>query len=148
MITIVGTYLFGISRESVWLHLSDPDLLMEVIPGCESLVYNGVGEYKGTIRIGVPGLSGTYKTSIHTVETDPPRFCKYRGEVSGNSGTIIGNAEIYLSEDGDRCLLDYRAEGIITGALSKINSRYIEGLTQSLISHGINKLERRIISQK
>jgi carbon monoxide dehydrogenase subunit G len=148
LITIAGSYLFGISRKNVWPRLSEPNFLIDVIPGCVSLEYDGVGEYQGTIRIGVPGISGIYHTSVHTVETDPPRFCKYEGEVRGNSGTIIGNAEIYLKEDEDRCLLDYQAEGIITGALSKINSRYIEGFAQSLISHGISKLERRIISQK
>jgi carbon monoxide dehydrogenase subunit G len=147
LIRITGSYLFEISRENVWQHFLDPDFLLEIIPGCESLEYNDEGVYHGNIRIGVPGLSGNYLTRICTVEADPPRFCRYEGEVRRNNGCITGNAEIFLSEESDKCQIDYRAKGIITGALSKINSRFIAGIAHALIRHGISNFERKIIAE-
>ena len=114
------------------------------IPGCESLDYIGEGEYTGKIRLGLAGISGSYKTCILIVESDPPRYCRYEGEVNGKSGLISGDAKIYLSEDEDRCLNDYQPNGIITGALSNFTPSFIEGTAQIMIKHGLIKMDRKI----
>jgi hypothetical protein len=104
LIRLSGSYKFGVSREIVWPHIFDPKFLVDTIPGCESLDYIDEGEYTGKIRLGLAGISGSY---ILTVESDPPRYCRYEGEVHGKSGLICWEAKIYLSEDEDRCLIDY-----------------------------------------
>jgi hypothetical protein len=86
---------------------------MDIIPGCESLDYIGEGEYTGKIQLGLTGISGSYNTRILIGESDPPRYCKYEGEVNVKSGLISGDAKIYLSADEDRCLIDYQANGLI-----------------------------------
>lgn len=144
MIRLTGNFKFGVSREIVWPHIFDPKFLVDIIPGCESLNYIGEGEYTGKIRLGLAGISGSYNTRILIVESDPPRYCSYDGEVNDKSGLISGEAKIYLSEDEDRCLIDYQANGIITGALSHFNPRFIEGIAQTLIKHGLIKMDRKI----
>lgn len=146
MIRLTGSYKFGVSREIVWPHIFDPKFLVDIIPGCESLDYTGEGEYTGKMRLGLAGISGIYNTRILIVESDPPRYCRYDGEVNGKSGLISGEAKIYLSEDEDRCLIDYQANGIITGALSHFNLRFIEGIAQTLIKHGLAKMDRKIFA--
>lgn len=148
MIKITGSYVFRISRENVWPLLLDPEFLLDIIPGCETLDYKGEGEYRGNIRLGMPGLRGNFLTRICTVETDPPRFCRYEGEVRGKSGSITGNAKIFLSDNEGNCQIDYQAKGIITGALSYINSRYIESIARTMINHGISKMEKKFISEQ
>ena len=94
------------------------------------------------------GIRGSYNTHIYTVKSDPPKYCQYEGEVRGKSALITGDARINLSEDEDKCLVNYRAEGIITGALSHVNSRYIEGISQNLIKLGFRKMDRKLNSMQ
>jgi carbon monoxide dehydrogenase subunit G len=116
---------------------------VDTIPGCESLDYIDEGEYTGKIRLGLAGISGSY---ILTVESDPPRYCRYEGEVNGKSGLICWEAKIYLSEDDDWCLIDYQANGIITGAFSHFNPHFIESIAQTLIKHGLIKMDRNCLT--
>ena len=144
LINISGNHIFGAPREKLWPLLFDPNNLMEIIPGCKSLEVNEKGNYHGKIQIGLAGISGNFITNIRIVDTDPPQFCRFSGEVSGSSGVITGSAEIILAEEDENCLIVYNANGIITGALGYFNPRYIEGITQTLIKHGLNKLERNL----
>jgi hypothetical protein len=117
---------------------------VDIVTGCESLNYIGEGEYTGKLRLGLAEISGSYKTRILIVESDPPRYCRYDGGVNGKSGLISGDAKIYLSDNEEKCLIDYQANGIITGALWHFNPGFIEGIVQTLIKHGLIKMDRKI----
>jgi carbon monoxide dehydrogenase subunit G len=141
MIKIAGTYKLASPVDQVWPRIFDVQSLMSLIPGCQQLEEVAPGEYRGQIQVGVAGMSGTYATTVRVVESDPPRLCRFAGEVSGTAGTITGEASFRLTEvDGGHSLLEYEAQGMITGALGKLSPRFVEGVARTLLNMGLAKL--------
>ncbi|MGB3702370.1 MAG: SRPBCC domain-containing protein [Anaerolineales bacterium] len=148
MINISDEYTFESSREVVWSNLLNPDFLIDIIPGCEHLGIDENGEYHGEIKIGLAGISGSYTTRITITDIKPPEYCNLKGEITGKSGFVTGQVEIQLFEEGDSCRMVYQGTGIITGALSHLNSRFLVGIAQSLITNGLGKMNNRILSER
>jgi carbon monoxide dehydrogenase subunit G len=144
-IMIQGSHKMGVSAEKVWPILFDPKGLMELIPGCQDLKRDQTGEYKGTIRIGIAGVAGSYSTTVRILETQPPHSCNMTGEIYSNTGTIKGEAQFFVEGDENSCILSYSAKGIITGAISKISPRFIEGVIGTLIRFGLDACERKLL---
>jgi carbon monoxide dehydrogenase subunit G len=44
-------------------------------------------------------------------------------------------------------LIEYRAKGMITGALAKLSPRFVEGVAQTLIKLGLASLNRQLQAQ-
>ena len=146
MLEIQGECELEANREKIWPLLFDPETLITLIPGCLTLEEVEQGYYRGQIHIGIAGIGGTYDTSVRVVETNPPEYCLFSGEVIGKSGLITGKAEINLIELNSTCRIKYQVSGIITGALSKFNSRYVENIAQSFIKLGLSRLDQKIVS--
>jgi carbon monoxide dehydrogenase subunit G len=134
-----------VTRAEIWPLIFDPECLIKLIPGCEELKRVNENEYKGVVRVGIAGVSGKYNAIVRLIELDPPNFCRFEGEIIGNTGIVQGEASFQL-KDKDQCsVVTYRASGTITGALSKISPRFIEGVLNSLIKLGLNTCEKNIL---
>lgn len=146
MINISGNYLLESPRQRVWPLLFEPDWLMGMIPGCEELVQVAPNEYRGQIRVGLAAVSGVYDTCVLIKEIELPYICCFEGEVIGSTGTIKGEATFRLEDSGQNCNLTYTAKALISGALAKLNPRFIEGAVQTLMQIGFMKMNQRLRS--
>ena len=146
MINISGNYLLESPRQRVWPLLFEPDWLMGMIPGCEELVQVAPNEYRGQIRVGLAAVSGVYDTCVLIKEFEQPYACCFEGEVIGPTGTIKGEAIFHLDDTGQSCKLNYTANALITGALAKLNPRFIDGAVQTLLQIGFRKMNQRLRS--
>jgi carbon monoxide dehydrogenase subunit G len=147
MIRIAGSYTFDTPPENIWPRIFDPESLMGLIPGCQAIEQVSADEYRGQIDIGLPAIVGTYHTAVRLVEHDEPQYCTFEGEVDGATGSIKGTASFRLKEvNGQKTLLEYEGQGLITGALGRLSSRFIEGVAQTLIKQGLARLNRELKS--
>lgn len=103
-------------------------------------------EYRGKIRVGIAAVGGEYDTRVLITEIEQPYTCRFDGEVAGPTGTIKGVATFHLEDLGENCNLHYSSEALITGALSKLNPRLVEGSVQTLMHFGLKKLNLRLKS--
>lgn len=148
MIEIVGSYELEAPIDEVWPRIFDPRALMSLVPGCQQLEQVSPDEYRGQIQVGIAAVSGTYDTYIKVVKRDPPHGCCFEGEVSGATGTIKGEASFTFKEvEAQDNLIEYRAKGMITGALAKLNPRFVEGVAQTLIKLGLANLNKQLQAQ-
>ena len=53
-----GSYTFGAPRDVVWDALLDPEVLANILPGCEKLEQVGDNQYTGSIKIRVGPVQG------------------------------------------------------------------------------------------
>lgn len=134
------------TREELWPLLFDPGSLLEMIPGCYQLNKISETEYKGEMRIGLAGVSGRYSTVVRLKSVKPPEECSFEGEISGSAGEIKGEASFSLIQTDEGTRIGYLAQGIISGALSALSPRFIEGVVRTLINLGLERLGRRIRS--
>ncbi len=98
--------------------------------------------------MGIAAVSGTYDTYVRVVEHAPPHRCRFKGEISGATGTIKGEASFTLKEV-EECnnLIEYQAKGIITGALAKLSPRFVEGVALTLVKLGLANLNKQLQAQ-
>lgn len=122
----------------------DPKVLMQLIPGCQDLRQISDGVYEGVVNVGIGGIAGSYSTRVQIKESGPPDFCRFEGEIQGNTGTIKGEAAFRIEDQNGHSLVLYTATGVITGALSQISPRFIEGVVNSMIKLGLAACEKRL----
>lgn len=149
MVEIVGSYQLEASIDEVWPHIFDPTSLMSLIPGCQQLEQVGPDEYRGRIQVVIAAVGGTYDSHVKVVERAAPHRCRFEGEVSGSAGRVRGSASFILREveGGNNSFIEYQAKGMITGALAKLNPRYVEGIARTLINQGLVNLNQRLRDQ-
>ena len=135
-------------RGEVFAAICDPDALLEVIPGCREIERVTDTEYRGLLSLRLPGIVGTYRTTVRLVDTDPPARGRMEGEVVGTLGSIRGEATFRLTETAGGTTVEYDGRATIDGPLARLDSRFIEGLAGSLINQGLGTLEARLVRDR
>jgi carbon monoxide dehydrogenase subunit G len=142
--TIADDYTFDAPAEALWTAIFDTETLKDLIPGCTRLEQTGPDTYHGEIRLGIAAVSGSYEMDVTVAERDAPHHCRMLGEVSGPTGAMKGEASFTLEEADGQTRLAYDGKAVISGALAKMSPRFVEGVAQTLIRHGLGKLGKRV----
>ena len=145
---IAGSYALDAIRSEVWPRVFDPASLVSLIPGCQRLERESANEYRGSLLLGLPSVSGSFETHVRILEQRDPSYCRFQGEISGPTGVVTGTVSFSLKELDGRTQLDYEAEGIVTGALAKMPARFLEGVIRTLLAQGLAKLNRELGRQE
>lgn len=141
---IANQYTFAAPRERIWPLIYDPAALAGLIPGCEKLEQVSPDEYRGQIQLRLPAVVGTYQTYVRLLERQEPSYCLFEGEVQGAPGSIKGTASFSLKEMTEQeTLMTYEGQAVISGPLGQLNSRFIEGIANTLIKQGLAKLNQQ-----
>ena len=142
-----GRHDFAAPPEAVYAAICDPQVLMAVIPGCETVREVRPGEYEGYINLRLPGAVGRYRTSVRLVDVDEPARAGLQGRVEGAMGSINGRADFILEPMSAGTHMEYTGGGVIQGPLARLDSRFAERLAESLIEQGLRALERRLTAE-
>ena len=145
---ITGSYTFHGPKDKVWPLIYDPAALMELIPGCERLEQVSSNEYRGRMQVRFPGVTGSYNTYVKILERRAPHSSRFQGEVDGPAGSIKGTASFQLDDlENQQTVITYEGQAMISGALSKLSPRFVEGIAQTLLKQGLAALETQVQSQ-
>ncbi len=141
---IANRYTFTAPRERIWSLIYDPAALVAFIPGCESLEQVSPDEYRGQIQLRLPAVVGVYQTYVKLIEREEPGYCRLAGEVTGSPGAVKGTASFRLHPVSEEaCVIEYEGQAIISGPLGHLDSRFIEGIANTLIKQGLGKLNQQ-----
>jgi carbon monoxide dehydrogenase subunit G len=144
---LAGEHRFRASRHAVWQALLDPAALKEAIPGCERLERVGEDSYALTVKIGIAAIKGTYNGTVRITDQQPETSYRMLVTGEGKPGSVEGEAELQLSDDGEGTLVRYRGEVRARGAIARLGSRLLTGAAKLLIGQffkGMDaQLERR-----
>ena len=141
---VAGNTILDGTQECIWPLIYDPAALVAFIPGCEQLEQISPDEYRGRVHIRLPAVGGTYVTYVNLTERDEPNYCCFAGEVSVAAGSVSGTASFRLKAMEARTLLEYEGQALISGPLARLDSRFIEGVAQTLIKQGLSKLNQQV----
>ena len=92
------------------------------------------------LTLRVPALAGSYEILINVVENQAPRFCRLAGSARGPAGGVQGEGTFMLAPDVQKTVIAYDGEAQLTGPLGGMHPRFAEGVAQTLIRQGLNKL--------
>jgi carbon monoxide dehydrogenase subunit G len=141
---ITGSYTLHAPAEQVWPLIHDPTSLVSLIPGCDRLEAVGPNEYRGQMQIALPAVAGRYETCVKLLDAPAPYCIRLNGEIRGPAGAISGSAAFRLTVAGDHSLLEYEAQGMISGPLSRMDGRIAEGAARSLLNQGLASLDQQL----
>jgi len=141
---VAGSYKFDGSRESIWPLIYDPASLVSLIPGCDQIEQVNSDEYRGQVHVRLPAVAGTYTTFVKLIERNEPHYCRFEGEVNGSAGSIKGVASFKLEAVDSQTVMEYEGQAMISGPLAKLDSRFVEGIVQTLLKQGLAKLNKQI----
>jgi hypothetical protein len=96
------------------------------------------------MQIPVAAVAGTYSTYVRLLEDEEPYLTRFEGEMDGPAGAIRGKASFQLLAEEANSVLVYEGQGIISGPLGRMDGRFTESVTRSLISQGLANLDRRL----
>lgn len=139
-----GAHEFGAPRADVFRAICEPGVLMEILPGCDAVEQVSPTEYRGRITLRLPGVVGSYRTSVSLVDAVAPERSGLEGHLEGAMGSIEGRADFVLTEVAGGTALEYNGSGVIQGPLAGLDSRFAERLAESLIAQGLQALDARL----
>ena len=142
-----GKHKFKASQEKVWEALTGPASLEKAIPGCEKLTEQEPGKYELLLKIGISAVKGTYSGKAEVADPEPPRQYRLIMEGSGSPGFVKGEADIALSEEGEKTLLNYRGEAQVGGLIAGVGQRLIGGVAKMLLGQFFKNIEKGLKSQ-
>lgn len=120
-------------REHVFAALNDPDILMQCIPGCESLEKESDTELTATVVLKVGPVKAKFKGRVELSNLVPPESYSISGEGAGGAaGFAKGGADIKLLEDGNGTLLQYNVKADVGGRIAQLGGRLIESTAKTL----------------
>lgn len=144
---IAGTYEFGAPQELVWQALLDPDVLAQIMSGCQALEMTGEDEYKGQLNIRVGPVQGTFKGTVKLSNLDAPNSYDMRVNAQGAAGMVDGNGSVWLEEEDDKTLMHYSGDAHVSGRIASVGQRVMETSARVITTQSLENLEQQIQSR-
>jgi len=119
---IKGEERIPVPIQTVWEGLNSTDILLQAIPGCESIERTGENELQAKVMIKLGPVTARFSGKVSMSEIRPLEGYTLNFEGSGGAaGFAKGSAEIRLQDEGDQTLLTYNAKA---PGLSIFQSRF------------------------
>jgi hypothetical protein len=130
---MTGEYRIPAPRDAVWAALNDPEVLKQVIPGCEELNKISDTELTAKVAAKVGPVSARVAGKVTLSDINPPESYTISGEGQGGvAGFAKGGATVHLDADGNATILKYTAKAQVGGKLAQIGSRLIDSTARKM----------------
>lgn len=128
----------------VWDALSDPDVLRESIPGCQSLEKLSETEFAAAVVLKIGPIQARFAGEVRLGDLRPPNSYTIVGEGKGGAaGFAKGGADVVLSEDGpETTLLRYTARAEVGGKIAQLGNRLIGSTSKKLAQQFFSNLNK------
>jgi len=130
---MTGEQLIALSQRATWDALNDTAVLMDCIPGCDSMEKQSDNEYLLTMTAKVGPVSAKFKGKMTLSEVNPPDSYSLHFEGQGGvAGFAKGEAHVRLIPDGEATRLTYAVKASIGGKLAQVGARLIDGVAKKM----------------
>ena len=130
---VSGDTVLHADAEMVWRTVTDPEVLVRTIPGCERLEVTGPDAYAMTVSAGVASIKGTYDGKVALTDQNRPSSFVLRASGAGASGTIRTDVAVRLSDGGDGTTsLRYDADADVGGMVGGVGQRVLTSVAKKM----------------
>lgn len=118
---------------AVWAAVTDPQVLVRTIPGCQRLETTGPDAYSMTVSAGVAAIKGSYDGTVALTDQQPPASFVLRAAGAGAPGTVKTDVTVTLTDGGDgTTTLRYDADAIVGGMVGGVGQRMLAGVAKKV----------------
>lgn len=144
MIQLQGSYTFESPQSVVWDAVRDPNILSQVLPGCERLEAVGENEYAGEINIRVGPVQGKFQGKVTLSDIVEPESYYITLQGQGQPGFVQGGGNLRLEGAGSQTTLHYRGEAQVSGRIASVGQRLMDSSARSIVRQGLESLDKLI----
>lgn len=138
---ISGTYTLPLARERAYHAMQNPDVLVQCMPGCESLEATGDQEYAMKMKMALAAISGQFQGKVKIADAAPPERFKLIVEGTGKIGFMKGEGALELTEAGDASTqVAYEGDVQVGGTIAAVGQRLIDTTAKMMIRKFFEKL--------
>jgi hypothetical protein len=142
---ISGEASVGAVVPLVYAALTDPAVLVRVIPGCQRLEQTGPDTYKATVLAGVAAIKGMFDGEVRLSDRDEPHGFTLHASGAGAPGTVAAVARVSLAETTDGAThVVYDADATIGGVIGGVGQRMITGVARKTAAEFFAAVDREL----
>lgn len=141
---MTGEQLIALPQQATWDALNDTAVLMDCIPGCDSIEKQSDSEYLLTMTAKVGPVSAKFKGRMTLSEMNPPDSYTLQFEGQGGvAGFAKGEARVRLTPDAGGTRLSYGVKASIGGKLAQVGARLIDGVARKMAEQFFTAFNKR-----
>ena len=149
MVKLAGSYEINAPRETVWGAITGPESLKGCIPGCQSLVDVGEGNYEASISASLgTGAGGTSAPRSPSGTGTPMSHIPWWCRPTAPPGFVNGEAFITLTEDGGVTTVSVDGDGQAGGLLARVGQRMMESVGRNMMDRFFGCLAETATKQR
>ena len=131
--------------KTVWDAILNPDVLMECIPGCQSLTGSVAEGYEAVVKQKVGPVSATFTGLVQLSDIIEGKSLKISGEGKGGvAGFAKGGANVSFEPIDGGTRLTYEAEANVGGKIAQLGSRIIDSFAKKLADEFFTRFQAAV----
>ncbi|MBM4763656.1 carbon monoxide dehydrogenase subunit G [Bacillus sp. B15-48] len=134
---------FKLPVETIWKALHDPEILKQVIPGCQKLELIGENEYEVVMKLGVAAVKGEYTGRVKLDDVEAPYYYVFNAEGSGSPGHVKAAMDCKLEETDKGCTLHWDCKADVGGMIASVGSRVLVGIAKFMAGKFFKDIEKK-----
>ena len=141
---MTGEQLIALPQQATWDALNDTAVLMDCIPGCDSIDKQSDNEYLLTMTAKVGPVSAKFKGKMTLLDVQAPDAYTLQFDGQGGvAGFAKGEARVSLAPEGDGTRLSYIVKASIGGKLAQVGARLIDGVAKKMAEQFFTAFNKR-----
>lgn len=147
VVKLKGNYTFNAPQDVVWQALLNPEILANVLPGCEKLEKVDENEYKGALKIKVGPVQGLFQGKVLLSDLNEPTSYRIDIEGRGSAGHVNGSGQVRLEAEGNSTTIHYEGEAKVMGRIASVGQRLLDSSAKSITRQSLESLDQQIYAQ-
>lgn len=141
---VEGSYTFAAPRDVVWPMLLDPEVLANVMPGCEELKEVGENQYVGVLKIKVGPVQGKFNGEVTLTDIAAPDSYNMVVDGKGPAGFVKGDGGLRLEEEGGTTIMHYSGDAQVGGRIASVGQRLLDTSAKAIIRQSLDGLNQQV----
>lgn len=137
---IAGSHSVPGAPDRVYALLQDPEVLAGAMPGCDSLVRIGPGEYQMKMKMSLAAISGLFDGKVKITDPSPPASFRLIVEGAGKIGFLKGEGLLTLKAQGDATAVAFDGDVHVGGTIAAVGQRLLDTTARMMIQRFFDNL--------
>jgi carbon monoxide dehydrogenase subunit G len=145
---IQGSYPFATTPETLWPLLQNPQVLCQVVPGCQTLTQVDENQYQGQLFIRLGPMAGMYEGALILSGIQAQAGYAFHFTAQSETGTLEGNGRLHLEDQDGLVYLHYAGQARAGGSLQDQATPLLETTARSIVRQSLERLGQFVQSSR
>jgi carbon monoxide dehydrogenase subunit G len=130
------------SREELWPYFTDPDVLAECAPGCQSMSLDSPHEIAAVLAVGVGSVKAEFDVDAVVTELEHPELLEVTatGRAPRNEFEMTARMQMVEPSDGGT-RVEWEANADVSGRIVSLGSRALKSVTNRLVKQYFDDMQ-------